>query len=162
MEASAAANPYGLDGDELQVGFAKLQGARMEYVIQKYTVSMGRCSKTSKVDIVLGDNMNLSRHHADIAYNFDSGESPARVGARGLRERGSRPAYSPLYLRGAGVLRWRVEGRRLLGAAGEGQERRVRGGQVCGARQRPDPAALARSRAGGGRAALLSAATGPQ
>jgi hypothetical protein len=95
MEASAVANPYGLEGDELQVGFAKLQGARMEYVIQKYTVSMGRCSKTSKVDLVLGDNMNLSRHHADIAYNFDKGESPARVNARRLRKRDFRAAYTP-------------------------------------------------------------------
>jgi len=73
MQASALPNPWGLDGDELQVGFAKLQGARMEYVIQKHTVSMGRHSKTSNVDLVLGDNMNLSRHHADIAFNFDSG-----------------------------------------------------------------------------------------
>jgi hypothetical protein len=101
MQASALPNPWGLDGDELQVGFAKLQGARMEYVIQKHTVSMGRHSKTSNVDLVLGDNMNLSRHHADIAFNFDSGECcPARVGTR------VPAAPSTLYVRGAAVLRF--------------------------------------------------------
>lgn len=58
-----------------QVGFAKLCGQGLEYVVQKYTITMGRCSKTTTVDLTLGNNMNLSRHHASITYNFDSGES---------------------------------------------------------------------------------------
>mmetsp|Transcript_33367 Transcript_33367/g.55997 ORF Transcript_33367/g.55997 Transcript_33367/m.55997 type:complete len:144 (-) Transcript_33367:281-712(-) len=60
-------------GEEKTVGFAKLKGKEFDFYIQKYTITLGRRSKSSNVDIALGDNMNLSRHHASIAYNFESG-----------------------------------------------------------------------------------------
>mmetsp|Transcript_16128 Transcript_16128/g.22277 ORF Transcript_16128/g.22277 Transcript_16128/m.22277 type:complete len:145 (-) Transcript_16128:208-642(-) len=62
-----------LIGEEKQVGFAKLQGKDFEYFVQKYEIKLGRRSKSSNVDIVLGDNMNLSRHHASIIYSFERG-----------------------------------------------------------------------------------------
>lgn len=78
-----------------QVGFAKLCGQGLEYVVQKYTITMGRCSKTTTVDLTLGNNMNLSRHHASIAYNFDSGESRCLLArSRGGNSNGHRPRYA--------------------------------------------------------------------
>lgn len=52
-------------------GFAVLQGEGIEYYVKKYEVVMGRTSKSTNLDIVLGDNMNISRQHATITYNFD-------------------------------------------------------------------------------------------
>lgn len=53
-------------------GFAKLLGEGYEFFVKKYEVTMGRKSKSTALDIVLGDNMNISRHHATIRYNFDT------------------------------------------------------------------------------------------
>lgn len=36
---------------------------------------LGRRSSSAQADVVLGDNMNLSRRHACIAYNFQQGMS---------------------------------------------------------------------------------------
>lgn len=68
-----SADAQGLQGEELGVGFAKLVGDSMEYVVRKYTITLGRQSKSSNVDIVLSDNMSLSRHHASILYSFERG-----------------------------------------------------------------------------------------
>eukprot|EP00976_Prorocentrum_cordatum_P068985 1179362-Prorocentrum_minimum.AAC.4 len=62
-----------LIGEEKCVGFAKLKGKDFELYLTKYTITLGRRSKSSNVDIALGDNMNLSRHHASIIYNFERG-----------------------------------------------------------------------------------------
>mmetsp|Transcript_20353 Transcript_20353/g.44540 ORF Transcript_20353/g.44540 Transcript_20353/m.44540 type:complete len:144 (-) Transcript_20353:192-623(-) len=62
-----------LVGEEKCVGFAKLKGKDFDFYLQKYTITLGRRSKSSNVDIALGDNMNLSRHHASIIYNFERG-----------------------------------------------------------------------------------------
>jgi len=62
-----------LVGEEKCVGFAKLKGKDFDFYLQKYTITLGRRSKSSNVDIALGDNMNLSRHHASITYNFERG-----------------------------------------------------------------------------------------
>lgn len=66
----------GLSADDPRLGrvaFAKLQGDGLEYFIRKYEVLLGRKSKSTELDIVLGDNMNISRQHAKIAYNFSLG-----------------------------------------------------------------------------------------
>lgn len=66
----------GLSADDPRVGrvaFAKLQGEGLEYFVRKYEVLLGRKSKSTELDIVLGDNMNISRQHAKIAYNFQLG-----------------------------------------------------------------------------------------
>ena len=55
-----------------RVGFAKLQGEGIEVYAKKYEVIIGRRSKNTNLDIILGDNMNVSRQHAKIVY------SPAR------------------------------------------------------------------------------------
>ncbi|KAG2636025.1 FHA domain-containing protein FHA2-like isoform X2 [Panicum virgatum] len=57
-------------------GFAKLQGKDFEYVIQKYSIILGRSTKTCKVDLDLselggGRGPRVSRHHARIFYDFD-------------------------------------------------------------------------------------------
>lgn len=66
----------GLSADDPRLGrvaFAKLQGDGLEYFVRKYEVLLGRKSKSTELDIVLGDNMNISRQHAKIAYNFSLG-----------------------------------------------------------------------------------------
>lgn len=66
----------GLSPDDPRLGtvaYAKLQGDGLEYFIRKYEVLLGRKSKSTELDIVLGDNMNISRQHAKIAYNFALG-----------------------------------------------------------------------------------------
>ena len=59
-----------------QPGFAKLQGKDFEYFIQKYSIILGRNTKTCKVDLDLsefggGRGPRVSRHHARIFYDFD-------------------------------------------------------------------------------------------
>ena len=39
--------------------------------VRKFEVMMGRTSK-QPTDVALGDNMNISRQHAKIVYNFQS------------------------------------------------------------------------------------------
>lgn len=92
----------GLSPDDPRLGrvaYAKLQGDGLEYFVRKYEVLLGRKSKSTELDIVLGatpqnapllqhlphsvchchaclgDNMNISRQHAKIAYNFALGKA---------------------------------------------------------------------------------------
>ena len=53
-------------------GFVKLQGEDLEVYCKKYEIIIGRRSKSTALDVVLGDNMNISRQHAIIRYNFDT------------------------------------------------------------------------------------------
>lgn len=57
------------------VGFAKLQGSGISHVMKKYEITLGRASKDARPDVVLGDTKSVSRQHARIYYNFDSGGS---------------------------------------------------------------------------------------
>mmetsp|Transcript_2431 Transcript_2431/g.6278 ORF Transcript_2431/g.6278 Transcript_2431/m.6278 type:complete len:272 (+) Transcript_2431:183-998(+) len=61
-----------------QCAFAKLQGVASfpepgYFLVKKYEVLLGRKSKSSSLDIVLGDNMNISRKHVKLEYNFSVG-----------------------------------------------------------------------------------------
>ena len=52
----------GLSADDPRLGrvaFAKLQGEGLEYFIRKYEVLLGRKSKSTELDIVLGKHMML-------------------------------------------------------------------------------------------------------
>ena len=55
-------------------GFAKLLGTDVDFILRKYNCSMGRRSKASNTDVVLGDVMSISRQHAEIRYSFDTSE----------------------------------------------------------------------------------------
>ena len=82
-------------------GFCKLEGDGLDFVSKRYEVTLGRRSKTTPLDVVLGerratrapccqsvrrlstdkhrcagDNMNVSRHHASIKYNFARSARP--------------------------------------------------------------------------------------
>mmetsp|Transcript_27938 Transcript_27938/g.33938 ORF Transcript_27938/g.33938 Transcript_27938/m.33938 type:complete len:178 (-) Transcript_27938:903-1436(-) len=84
------------DHEASRVGFAKLKGKDFEYFMQKYEVKLGRQSKSSQVDLVLGDErmMNISRHHASIIYNFDTRSFQLKVlGKNGVKV--SNRFYSP-------------------------------------------------------------------
>jgi len=53
-------------------GFAKLSFPDgRDCYLQKYEVSLGRKSNKHEADINLGNQMNISRHHAVIRYNFE-------------------------------------------------------------------------------------------
>lgn len=57
-----------------KVGFAKLMGVEgldIEYTIKKYEIFIGRKSKSTPADVVLGSSMSISRKHAKISYNFE-------------------------------------------------------------------------------------------
>lgn len=56
-------------------GFAKLFGdsGRLDYIVRKYEVSLGRPSKGKAVDVQLADKV-VSREHAHIRYNFGTSE----------------------------------------------------------------------------------------
>ncbi|EEF29640.1 FHA domain-containing protein FHA2 isoform X2 [Ricinus communis] len=63
----------GTSGNDVEAGFAKLQGEDFEYYMQTYSIILGRNSKKSTVDVdlsSLGGGMNISRHHARIFYDF--------------------------------------------------------------------------------------------
>ena len=58
-----------------KVGFAKLmgtEGSDLDYTVKKYEIFIGRKSKSTPVDVVLGNSMSISRKHAKISYNFDT------------------------------------------------------------------------------------------
>ncbi|KAH7576381.1 hypothetical protein ACOSQ2_003539 [Xanthoceras sorbifolium] len=62
-----------ISGNDVEAGFAKLQGEDFEYYMQTYSIILGRNSKKSTVDVdlsSLGGGMNISRHHARIFYDF--------------------------------------------------------------------------------------------
>eukprot|EP00850_Spirogloea_muscicola_P005706 SM000026S08955 [mRNA] locus=s26:696444:698369:+ [translate_table: standard] len=55
-------------------GVAKLVGEDFEFVVRKYSVTLGRASKRGAVDLdlaALGGGMNISRQHACLYYSFD-------------------------------------------------------------------------------------------
>mmetsp|Transcript_18175 Transcript_18175/g.47440 ORF Transcript_18175/g.47440 Transcript_18175/m.47440 type:complete len:230 (-) Transcript_18175:673-1362(-) len=53
--------------------FAKLVGQENSYAIRKYEFQMGRASKNSTLDVALSpENMNVSRLHAKIVFDFRS------------------------------------------------------------------------------------------
>lgn len=55
----------------LQCGFAKLTGDGVDYVFRKYDICIGRENGKVELDVSIGGNqMNISRKHARIAYNF--------------------------------------------------------------------------------------------
>ena len=56
-----------------RVGFAKLLGDGLELYAKKTEIIIGRQSKSTNLDVVLGENMNVSRQHAKIAYNSARG-----------------------------------------------------------------------------------------
>lgn len=63
----------GRGNNDVEAGFAKLQGEDFEYYMQTYSIVLGRNSKKSTVDVdlsSLGGGMNISRHHARIFYDF--------------------------------------------------------------------------------------------
>ncbi|KAK9805125.1 hypothetical protein WJX72_000415 [[Myrmecia] bisecta] len=83
-------------------GFAKLQGEGVEFYFQKYEAWIGRRSKSTALDVVLGDNMNISRKHAGIVYNFEKGVFELVVlGKNGVTVSGTlyTPSSPPLALR---------------------------------------------------------------
>uniref|UniRef100_A0A8R7QGJ4 FHA domain-containing protein n=1 Tax=Triticum urartu TaxID=4572 RepID=A0A8R7QGJ4_TRIUA len=60
-------------GDQLDAGFAKLQGEDFQYIMQSYEIIVGRNSKKGKVDLdlsVVGGDRDVSRRHARIFYDF--------------------------------------------------------------------------------------------
>ncbi|GLC40036.1 hypothetical protein PLESTB_001517700 [Pleodorina starrii] len=56
----------------VRCGFAKLQGDGIEFFVRKYEITIGRTSKNSTLDLILGDSTTISRQHATIRYNFDA------------------------------------------------------------------------------------------
>lgn len=74
MAVSGASRGVSPDDPRLpRVGFAHLYGASVDYVVRKYDVLIGRSSKTSTVDVMLGDVKLLSREHARIRYDKAKG-----------------------------------------------------------------------------------------
>nr|XP_040245773.1 uncharacterized protein LOC120964851 [Aegilops tauschii subsp. strangulata] len=60
-------------GDQLDAGFAKLQGEDFQYIMQSYEIIVGRNSKKGNVDIDLstvGEDRDVSLRHARIFYDF--------------------------------------------------------------------------------------------
>jgi hypothetical protein len=93
-----------------QCGFAKLvdEANDLVYVMRKYEIVLGRQSKSAGTDVVLGqDNMNVSRAHATIRWNFESRCFELLVmGKNGVTVRGAlvTPASAPFPLRSQDVL----------------------------------------------------------
>merc|ERR1739848_223541 len=57
-----------------KVGFARLKGvdSDIDYTVKKYEIFIGRKSKSTPVDVVIGSSMSISRKHAKISYNFET------------------------------------------------------------------------------------------
>eukprot|EP00850_Spirogloea_muscicola_P004255 SM000018S03620 [mRNA] locus=s18:313951:315837:- [translate_table: standard] len=72
-------------------GVAKLVGEDFEFVVRKYSVTLGRASKRGAVDLdlaALGGGMNISRQHACLYYSFDRRRFELEVlGKNGLHVR---------------------------------------------------------------------------
>ncbi len=69
--------PVPIDGENdprlPRVGFARLKGVYgcdVDYYMKKYEIIIGRRSKSTPVDVVLGDSMSISRKHAKIVFDF--------------------------------------------------------------------------------------------
>ena len=69
-------------------GFAKLLGTDVDFILRKYNCSMGRRSKASNTDVVLGDVMSISRQHAEIRYSFDTSKTVLSSTARPIYHQG--------------------------------------------------------------------------
>lgn len=82
---------HGDDPRLRRCGFAKLfgDGGKLDYVIRKYEILLGRHSKTKAVDVSLEQHKLASREHAYIRYNFDNSEKRGAV--EGLQQ-----AFLPL------------------------------------------------------------------
>ena len=71
-------------GDQLDAGFAKLQGEDFKYIMQSYEITMGRSTKKEKVDLdlsALARDKDVSGRHARIFYNFNTARLPLRFWA---------------------------------------------------------------------------------
>lgn len=56
-------------------GFARIVGENIDFLMRKYSITMGRKSKNNASDLVLGDHMSLSRQHARIFFDFDKSKA---------------------------------------------------------------------------------------
>ncbi|KAK9826146.1 hypothetical protein WJX81_000241 [Elliptochloris bilobata] len=75
-------------------GFCKLYGPELEFYSKRYDIQIGRRSKSTKLDVVLGDNMNISRTHATIEYSFERGAwEMTALGKNGVTVQGT--LYTP-------------------------------------------------------------------
>lgn len=66
-----ASTPLEEDARVSKVGFAKIIGKDIDYVVNKYDIVLGRQNKNRSVDVSLGDVKSVSRQHARIFYDFD-------------------------------------------------------------------------------------------
>jgi hypothetical protein len=88
-------------------GFAKLVGPDVELYMRKYELTIGRKSKSTALDVVLGDNMNISRLHAKINYNFQTARFELTVlGKNGVTVKGTlhTPNSAPVVLQSQDLL----------------------------------------------------------
>lgn len=79
--------PVAADDPRLtRCGFAKLSGdgGKLDVVLRKYAVLLGRPSKGKDVDVPLEGHKAVSREHAWIRYNFGTGERRRRLLRRQL------------------------------------------------------------------------------
>lgn len=72
-----------------KAGFARLVGLGVDHTMRKFEIVLGRRSKSTDLDVVLGDMMSVSRKHAKIYYNFDTSKTPLPC-ARPRRHRSRR------------------------------------------------------------------------
>lgn len=90
-----------------KVGFAKLLGKNIDYVINKYDIILGRVNKNKPIDVSVGDTMSVSRQHARIYYNFSkSGFFLEVMGKNGVTVDGHvvSPGDAPVRLRSQACL----------------------------------------------------------
>jgi hypothetical protein len=74
--AAPNSSAVSVDRGHISPAFAKLQGKDFVYFIRKYSIILGRSTKTCKVDLDLSElggarGPRVSRHHARIFYDFD-------------------------------------------------------------------------------------------
>lgn len=55
-----------------KVAYAKIIGDGIEVYVRKLEIMIGRNSKSTTLDVILGENMNISRQHAKIVWNPSS------------------------------------------------------------------------------------------
>ncbi|GAX81600.1 hypothetical protein CEUSTIGMA_g9028.t1 [Chlamydomonas eustigma] len=88
--------PIDPDDPRIQkVAYAKLLGEGIEVFIRKLEITLGRTTKSMPLDVVLGDNMNISRQHAKINYNLETRNFELSVmGKNGVSVNGT--LYTPM------------------------------------------------------------------
>lgn len=77
--------PIPADDPRLQrCGYARIvgDGGKVDTLIRKYEVVLGRPSKAKAVDVSLADHKAVSREHAIIRFNFDTSERRWRLWRR--------------------------------------------------------------------------------